>query len=250
MIRSICFAIVFYGVTVVMAVLYLPLIILPRRVFLEICLAWVRLMVAAIRIILGIRYELRGLENRPDGPAIFASKHQSAWDVLIYNLIVHDCAYVLKRELYRIPLWGWYVWRVGSVGIDRSGGARALKGMVAQASELLKHGRSIIVFPQGTRTPVGECRPYLPGAAALYMGTGAPVVPVALNSGIFWPRRQFQKNPGRITIEFLPPIEPGLNRRDFLKQLEDKIEGATTRLENEALERTPNLAYPVYTHTH
>lgn len=242
MTRSILFAIAFYGVTAFMAALYLPLIILPRRVFLGFCLAWVRTMVALIRIILGIRFELRGLEYRPDGPAIYASKHQSVWDVLIYNLLIYDCAYVLKRELYRIPLWGWYVWRLGSVGIDRSGGARALKGLVGQAADLLRQGRSIVVFPQGTRTPIGESRPYLPGTAALYMGTDAPVVPVALNSGVFWPRRRFRKNPGLITVEFLPPIEPGLKRREFLKRLEDEIETATQRLEREALDRFESVA--------
>ncbi|NKB58233.1 MAG: 1-acyl-sn-glycerol-3-phosphate acyltransferase [Alphaproteobacteria bacterium] len=233
MIRSICFAVTFYGVTATMAVLYLPLIVLPRRVFHGFALGWVRLMFAAIRGILGIRHELRGLENRPDGPAIYASKHQSAWDVLIYNLIIPDCAYVLKRELYKIPLWGWYVWRVGSVGIDRAGGARALRGMVSEATAYLQQGRSIVLFPQGTRTPVGESQPYLPGAAALYLGTKYPVVPVALNSGLFWPRRAFRKNPGVITVEFLPPIEPGLSRRAFLKELENRIEPATRLLEQE-----------------
>ena len=239
MIRSVAFAAVFYGVTTVMAVLYLPLMILPRPVFHAFCLAWVRLMIATIRCVLGIRYELRGIEHRQRGPAIYASKHQSAWDVLVFNLIVPNAAYVLKRELYRIPLWGWYVWRVGSVGIDRSGGAKALKGLVAQASHLLRNGRSIVVFPQGTRTPVGERRPYLPGTAALYLGTDVPVVPVALNSGVFWPRRTFRKRPGTITVEFLPPVEPGLNRRAFLQELETKIETATNRLEKEALERSP-----------
>lgn len=234
MIRSVLFALAFYGVTAILAILYLPLIVLPRRVFMMFCRLWVRVMLFLSRIILGIRYELRGLENRPDGAVIYASKHQSAWDVIIFNLIIPDCAYVLKRELYRIPLWGWYVWRIGSVGIDRSGGASALKGMVAQASELLRQGRSIIVFPQGTRTPVGEHRPYLPGTAALYLGTDVPVVPVALNSGAFWPRRTFRKSPGVITVEFLPPIAPGLKRRAFLKQLEEEIETATARLERDA----------------
>ncbi len=237
MIRSICFAAVFYGLTAIIAVAYLPLMLLPRRVFVAFAVAWVWLMIFAVRSILGIRYELRGLENRPAGAAIYASKHQSAWDVLIYNLIVPDCAYVLKRELHWIPLWGWYVWRLGSVGIDRAGGARALKGMVSDAKRLLDQGRSIILFPQGTRTPPGESKPYLPGAAALYRGTAYPVVPVALNSGLFWPRREFRKTPGVITIEFLAPIAPGLNRRDFLKELEARIEPAARRLEQEAFGR-------------
>ncbi len=240
MIRSIIFAVLFYGVTTTMAVLYLPLIVLPRTVFLAFALFWVKLTLFATRHILGIHFQLHGLENRPEGAAIYASKHQSAWDVFIFNLIVHDCAYVLKRELHRIPLWGWYVWRVGSVGIDRSGGARALKGMVTDATRLLEQGRSIVVFPQGTRTPIGESLPYLPGVAALYKGTGFPVIPVALNSGLFWPRRTFQKSPGVITIEFLPPIAPGLNRRAFLKELENQIETATKRLEQMPSAETEN----------
>jgi len=184
------------------------------------------------------RFELRGQENRPDGPAIYASKHQSAWDVLVYNVVIPDCAYVLKRELLRIPLWGWYVWRVGAVSVDRSGGARALKSMIEDATALLRQGRSIVVFPQGTRTPVGEKRAYLPGTAALYKGTDFPVVPVALNSGVLWPRRKFRKRAGLITIEFLPPIEPGLDRRRFLKELESRIETTTQRLELQAEKAT------------
>ncbi len=231
MIRSVAFAVVFYGITAVVSVVILPFLILPRRPFTAVARIWVRLILAATRWILGIRYELRGVENIPDGPAIFASKHQSVWDTVIFNLIIPDCAYVLKRELFRIPLWGWYVWRIGMIGIDRAAGSRALKQMVADSSHILGQGRSIIIFPQGTRTAPGETKPYLPGAAALYRGSDYPVVPVALNSGMFWPRRVFRKTPGLITVEFLPPIAPGLDRRGFLKQLEARIEPATARLE-------------------
>jgi len=244
MIRSVVFAVLFYGVTVVMAVVYLPLMALPRPAFAAMARGWVRLMLLLVRGVLGIRCELRGLHNIPDGPAIFATKHQSAWDVLIYNVIVPDCAYILKRELLRIPLWGWYVWRVGMVGIDRSAGAKALKQMVADATALLDKGRSIVIFPQGTRTAPGESRPYLPGAAALYRGTGYPVVPVALNSGILWPRRKFAKSPGLITVEFLPPIAPGLDRRAFLDELEARIEPATHRLEQGIAAEGPSDATP------
>lgn len=237
MIRSFVFAVVFYGLTIIFAVLYLPFMLLPRHMFSWLTRLWVRMVMGIVRYILGIRFELRGTGNIPEGPAIFASKHQSAWDVLIYNLIIPDCAYVLKRELYRIPLWGWYVWRVGMVGIDRSAGAKALKKMVVDAKALLDSGRSIVIFPQGTRTAPGESRPYLPGAAALYLGAGYPVVPVALNSGSFWPRRTFVKKPGVVTVEFLPPIPPGLDRRAFLAQIEAQIEPATRRLEQSIPDR-------------
>ncbi|MEX2616834.1 MAG: lysophospholipid acyltransferase family protein [Alphaproteobacteria bacterium] len=244
MIRSILFAVVFYGLTAIFAVLYLPFMLLPRRMFSWLTRLWVRMMMGIIRLILGIRYELRGTGNIPDGPAVFASKHQSAWDVLVFNLIIPDCAYVLKRELFRIPLWGWYVWRVGMVGIDRRAGAKALKKMVVDAKALLDSGRSIVIFPQGTRTTPGESRPYLPGAAALYLGAEHPVVPVALNSGSFWPRRTFVKKPGVVTVEFLPPIPPGLDRRTFLKHIEAQIEPATQRLEH-TISDGATAAFPV-----
>jgi 1-acyl-sn-glycerol-3-phosphate acyltransferase len=231
MIRSIAFAVIFYGATVVISVVFLPLLILPRRAFSGMARLWVWLILAAVRWILGIRHQLRGVENIPVGPVIFASKHQSVWDTLIFNLIVPDCAYVLKRELFAIPLWGWFVWRIGMIGIDRAAGAKALKRMVGDARDILGQGRSIVLFPQGTRTAPGDAKPYLPGAAALYRGLEYPVVPVALNSGLFWPRRKFRKSPGLITVEFLPPVAPGLDRRTFLKQLEAQIEPATGRLE-------------------
>ena len=231
MIRSVVFAVVFYGTTAAIAIFYVPLLLLPRRAFSAMTRLWAWLILAAVRWILGIRYELRGVEKIPNGPAIFASKHQSVWDTLIFNLIVPDCAYVLKRELFVIPLWGWFVWRVGMIGVDRSAGAKALKQMVADARQILGQGRSIILFPQGTRTAPGDVKPYLPGAAALYRGTQFHVVPVALNSGLFWPRRKFRKTPGLITVEFLPPIAPGLDRRAFLAQLQAQIEPATQRLE-------------------
>ncbi len=184
---------------------------------------------------MGIEYEIRGRENLPtDGPFIIASKHQSAWDTLIYNIIVLDCAYVVKRELFLFPFFGWFLWRVGMIGIDRKGGASTLKRLVASCKARLEVGRSIVIFPQGTRTPPSTKNPYLPGVAALYTQCNVPVVPTALNSGMFWPRRTFLKHPGTVVIEFLPAIEPGLRRREFSTLLEEAIESATTRIEEEA----------------
>jgi len=188
-----------------------------------------------IRKIMGIEFDVRGRENLPaNGPFIIASKHQSAWDTLIYNIIVLDCAYVVKRELFSFPFFGWFLWRVGMIGIDRKGGASTLKQLVANCKARLAEGRSIIIFPQGTRTAPGTQNPYLPGIAALYAQCNVPVVPTALNSGMFWPRRTFLKYPGTIVIEFLPAIEPGLKRREFSARLEAAIEPATTRIEEEA----------------
>ena len=183
---------------------------------------------------MAIEYEIRGLEHLPKtGPFIVASKHQSAWDTLIYNIIILDCAYVVKRELFWFPFFGWFLRRVGMIGINREGGASTIKYLVAACKQRLAEGRSIIIFPQGTRTPPGATAPYLPGVSAIYSQCNAPVVPAALNSGLFWPRRSFVKRSGKIIVEFLPAIEPGHPRRAFAPQLEAAIEPATARLETE-----------------
>ena len=233
--RSTIFAVIFYFWAAILSPLYLPLMLGNRQFFWRCCLSWCRSCIWVIRKFMGIEYEIRGRENLPtDGPFIIASKHQSAWDTLIYNIIVLDCAYVVKRELFLFPFFGWFLWRIGMIGIDRKGGAIALKRLVASCKARLEVGRSIVIFPQGTRTPPGTKNPYLPGVAALYTQCKVPVVPTALNSGMFWPRRTFLKHPGTVVIEFLPAIEPGLRRREFSTLLEEAIEPATTRIEEEA----------------
>jgi 1-acyl-sn-glycerol-3-phosphate acyltransferase len=218
--RSILFALTFYGWSALLSPFYVPFMLLPRRMFWFLSWVWVQSCLMLVECIVGIRYEVRGRENLPPGPFIIASKHQSAWDTLIYNKLFEDCAYVLKRELFWFPGFGWFLWRVGMVGIDRSGGAQALKSLVRQVRDRLAAGRNIIIFPQGTRTPPGADRPYLPGVSALYMQSGAPIVPVALNSGMFWPRRRIVKRPGLIVVEILPSIPPGLKRKEFERVLQ------------------------------
>jgi 1-acyl-sn-glycerol-3-phosphate acyltransferase len=143
-------------------------------------------------------------------------------------------AFVLKRELLSIPLFGWYLRKVGMIAVDRAAGASALRNMARQASEAFAEGRSILIFPEGTRVPPGESRPYHPGVAALYTQLKVPVVPVALNSGLFWGRRSFVKRPGTVTVQFLPPIPPGLDRKAFMRELESRIEAAAMVLSKTA----------------
>lgn len=236
-IRSSLFAVIFYGWSALLSPFYVPLMLLPRRAFWFMAWVWVRSCLLLVKHVAGIRYEVRGRENLPPGPFIIASKHQSAWDTLIYNELFPDCAYVLKRELFWFPFFGWFLWRVGMVGIDRSGGAKTLKLLVRGVRDRLADGRTIVIFPQGTRTPPGAERKYLPGVSALYAQSRVPVVPVALNSGMFWPRRRFLKRPGTVILEILPPIAPGLDRRSFERTLRDRIEPTTRKLEAEAADR-------------
>jgi 1-acyl-sn-glycerol-3-phosphate acyltransferase len=245
-IRSLLFNAVFFGWTTVMSVLaFLALLLGSRSQAVHgFARVWSHVVFALLRGLCGLDYRIRGLENLPEGPCILASKHQSAWDTMIFAHLVHNPCFVLKQELLQIPFFGWVIRRAGMVAVDRAGGTSALKRMVADARRRLAEGRSIVIFPEGTRVAPGAHRPYLPGVAALYAALGVPVVPIGLNSGLFWSRRSFLKRPGRILLELLPPIEPGLRRRDFMARLEAQVEGASNRLVAEAGAEPPATAEP------
>ena len=232
LLRSLLFNLAFYLWIALFGVFSAPILLLPRRYNWAAGRLFVHVTMALLRGIVGLDYRIRGAEHLPPGAAIVAMKHQSAWDTIMPPLLVPDPAIVLKRELLLLPFYGWWAMRLG-IPIDRGGGARALKNLVARAKKALAENRGIVVFPQGTRTAPGAAHPYQPGLAALYLQTHVPVVPVALNSGLFWPRRSFRRRPGTITLEALPAIPPGLDRATFQARLEQAIEGATRRLEAE-----------------
>jgi 1-acyl-sn-glycerol-3-phosphate acyltransferase len=191
---------------------------------------WARGTMALLRWTVGLAWEVRGREHLPPGAAIVAMKHQSAWDTIVLPLVFADPAVVLKRELLWIPFYGWYAGRAAAIPVDRGAGAAALRRMLAAAQGPVREERPIVIFPEGTRTAVGQRKPYHPGVAALYRQLGLPLVPVAVNSGLFWGRRAFLKRPGRIVAEILPAVSAGLDRRTALAELERRIEDATARL--------------------
>jgi 1-acyl-sn-glycerol-3-phosphate acyltransferase len=232
--RSVLFNLVFYAWTALLGIAALPLLLAPRAAVMRFGRWWSGTVLALARAIAGIDYEIRGAEHLPRQPAIIAMKHQSAWDTLAVPVLLGDVAIVLKRELLWIPCYGWYVRKAGMIPVDRGAGATALKAMVRRARAVVAEGRPIVIFPEGTRTAVGTKRAYHPGVAALYTQLGLPVVPIAVNSGLFWPRRSFLKRPGRIVVEALPPLRPGLERKAFLAELQSRIEAATERLVAEA----------------
>ena len=234
MLRAAIFYLLFYGWTVVLSPFYVPLMLLPRRQFRTATRFWVRGAVLAMRAGLGITHEIRGRENLPPEPFLIASKHQSMWETQILNLVFYNCIFILKRSLLSVPLVGWFVRCAGMIDVDRSAGAAAMRRMLRMAKERVAEGHSIVIFPEGTRTKVGDAPPYQPGIIALYRTLELPVVPVALNSGFFWPRREFVKKSGCIVMEILPPISPGLSRQEFMDKLKNRIQSATDRLEAEA----------------
>ena len=236
LLRSAAFNLALYLFTAVEAIAGLPVLLLPRRLACRFGCAWAAAVLRLCAAIAGLSHELRGRENLPKGPAIIAMKHQSAWDTFAVAALFPDPAIVLKQELLWIPFYGWYLSKAGMIGIDRKAGAAALRKLVAAAERAVAEGRPIVIFPEGTRTAPGTRRPYQPGVAALYRQLGVPLVPVALNSGLYWGRRSFLKRPGRIVVEILPPIAPGGERKAVMAALETRIETATERLVAEARE--------------
>ena len=228
--RSALFVMLALSFSALYAISLLPALLLPRRRFQRLAALWCRGLIALLRACCGLRWRLLGGEHIPTGAAIVASKHQSAWETLIFHVLLDDPVYVLKRELLSVPLLGWYLRKAGNIPIDRGAGFRALKAMLPVVDRALAGGAKVIVFPEGTRTAPGQRVPYQAGIAALYGRADVPVVPVALNSGLFWGRRRFLKRPGVISIEVLPPLPHGLPRVKFLRELEDRIEAATARL--------------------
>jgi 1-acyl-sn-glycerol-3-phosphate acyltransferase len=234
--RALAFNIAFFAVTALLGIAGLPLLLAPRRWVMHLGRFWARCVLALLRAIVGLDGEIRGLEHLPPGASIIAMKHQSAWDTLILPVVLGDPAVVLKRELLLVPFYGWYAARAGSIAIDRRGAAGALRRMVTAARREAASGRPVVIFPEGTRTAPGRRLAYQPGVAALYQALGLPVVPAAVNSGLYWGRRSFVKRPGRIILAFLEPIAPGLPRRQMMAELEARIEAATSALEREGAE--------------
>jgi 1-acyl-sn-glycerol-3-phosphate acyltransferase len=228
--RSFFFNVGWYVGTAVIAIVGLPILLMPRRAVIAWADAWIDFCLWWLRITCRITHRVQGLENLPTGPVILACKHQSSWETLAFHRLFPNAATVLKRELIFIPVVGWAMARAGNIAVERGDGARALRSLMRQAKAAVAEGRSILIYPEGTRTPVGSSLPYHAGTAALYRQLGVPVVPVALNSGVFWGRRKFIKRPGMIDVEVLPPLPPGLDRQTFMATLRERIEGATRSL--------------------
>jgi 1-acyl-sn-glycerol-3-phosphate acyltransferase len=174
------------------------------------------------------------LKKSRRGALLVAAKHQSVWETFTLLTLFDDPAYVFKRELQWIPVFGWYAWKSRMIPVDRGARGGAMAGMIARAREEFARGRQIIIFPEGTRTAPGAPPTYKSGVGQIYAACGVPCLPVALNSGLYWPRRKFLRYPGTIVLEVLDPIPPGLERAEFAERLEREIEGAVTRLTAEA----------------
>jgi 1-acyl-sn-glycerol-3-phosphate acyltransferase len=229
--RSLVFNIVFVANNILWFVCCLPTLLLPRKTFFLWVLhpwCWSNLYLA--RLICGVKIDIRGRENVPPGGCMVAAKHQSAWETMALAACMPEPRYILKRELMWVPFFGFYLAKTGQVAINRGKRADAIAAMNKAAELAVREGGQLLIFPEGTRRPVGAPPSYKMGVAHMYDAIGTPVVPVAINAGVFWPRRGFRKLPGTAVMEFLPPIQPGLPKDEFLRLLQERIETATNRL--------------------
>jgi 1-acyl-sn-glycerol-3-phosphate acyltransferase len=241
LLRSAAFHAAFYLTTTVLAIAGLPVLLMDRHRVQAYAKFWTGSSVGLLEKICKTKVVWRGLENLPRGACVIAAKHQSTLETLALTTKGLDFSYILKRELMAIPVFGWYLKGAGQVAIDRSKRGQALPDLTRQVSEAIAQGRQMIIFPEGTRKRVGALPEYKSGVSYLYADTGAVCVPVALNTGLFWPRRSLSIHPGTVTIAFLKPIEPGLDKQSFMKLLEERIETATAELISEALAADPSL---------
>lgn len=239
--RSLVYAVAFYVVTLAILVFGAWLLLGPRKWAMMGLRAHAVVSTWLLEKICGTRTEVRGRENLPQGAVLVASKHQSAWDTFGLVPLFRDPALVMKRELVFIPLYGWFAAKFGMIFVRREAGPAALRRMARDARDRAAMGREIVIFPEGTRRPPGSPPAYRPGVLFLYDALDVPCVPVALNSGLFWPRRSLRRYPGTIIVEFLQPIPPGLPRKEFRERLQTAVETATARLVAEARESNPEL---------
>ena len=228
--RSLVYNVLFYALLVFWIVIAIPTFVMPPRIFLVVAKAWARSSIWMMRLICNTKVEYRGLDKIPKGPLIVASKHQSMWETFALLQFFDRPLFIYKRELAWIPFFGWYLVKSRMIGVDRAGGMRSLMEMARRALKEIRSGRQLIIFPEGTRRPVDAPPAYMTGVGQIYVNSGVACLPVALNSGLFWPRRNFMRYPGTLVVEFLDPLPPGLSRKEFITRVSGVIEDATNRL--------------------
>lgn len=242
-IRSTVFNILFYALTGLACILLLPTLFLPRKAYLFVVHGFVHSADFLAKYILGLDYEVRGRENIPEsGAYIVAAKHQSAYETLKLHILFDDPAVVLKKELLSIPLWGKYLAKSDVIAIDRSSPKMAIRSIQDGAKEMAARGRPMIIFPQGTRVAPEQTatdKPYKIGIVRMQEAAKVPIIPLALNTGIFWPRNSWVKKPGKVIFEFLPAVKPAKSASETLKELETVLEKKSNALMEEGRKSVP-----------
>ena len=233
--RSAVFNVAFFAIGFAMTVAATVSRILDPSKVLGMAILWARALVAAARMICGIRLVVTGLENIPPGPVLIASRHQSAFDTFVWLTLLPRCCYVFKDDLLRIPLFGPLIAASGMIAVDRDAGGGAVRVLLREADRALREQRQIVIFPEGTRSEPGRPGPLHAGVAALASRTGLPVIPVSTDSGRFWARRAFRKKPGTIRIVIGTPIPADTSRLVLMRTLEEALAALDAQIRRETL---------------
>ncbi len=237
--RSLLFAFYLPVLTLIMGICCAPALLISRKAARKCTKLYVKLVVGGQRFLCGTKQQLKGLENIPEGGVIIAGKHQSMWETLSLINVLDEPIYILKQELLNIPVFGWWCRALGYIGIDRKGGAVALREMTRRAEDAMARGAQLVIFPEGTRIQPGETGRYQPGVAGLYKSLNVPCVPFAHNAGLYWQHPGIIHAPGTIIGEFLPPLPPGMPRKSFMIELENQIESKAKALLPRAEDHAP-----------
>ncbi|MEO1241198.1 MAG: 1-acyl-sn-glycerol-3-phosphate acyltransferase [Pseudomonadota bacterium] len=238
--RSIAFMAYFVISILMTGTCAIPVILLAPKTARPIAKAWARSNLFMLKLLAGVGYKIEGAEHVPDFGALVAANHQSQWETMALYALLPRPVIILKKELLRIPIYGWWLQQTGNIAVDRRGGAKALRAMRREAAARIAAGEQIVVFPEGTRSAVGERLSFQSGVAGIYKEVNGPCVPVAHNSGEHWRYPGILKTPGEITLRFLPAIAPGLDRKEFLPTLQAQIEQARPDLEDATDHQEPS----------
>lgn len=231
MIKSITFYFLLYVWTIFLGLICIPYLLLPKEKLYKPAYLWIKGIFFLLDKICNLTHTIEGIENVSNiNSKIVASKHQSTFETLLLFTIFPKAIFIHKRELFFIPIFGFYLKKISMISIDRSGKFKTLKKMIDESKFKVSKGYTLIIFPEGTRKKPGSVPDYKSGVAGIYKELNSDVIPVALNSGLFWPKNSFVIKPGKIIIEFLPIIEKGLDKKIFIKKLEETIENKTKSL--------------------
>ena len=236
-VRSTVFLTYMYLALIVVGLIGAPILLGPRSWIRKWVRGYLSMVWFGMRWICGVTFEVRGLENLPRSGALVGSKHQSMWETIAFWTILPDPAIILKQSLALIPVFGWFAMGLGNIKVDRAGGAKALRAMLQEAEQRGREGRQVVIFPEGTRVKPGERPDFKPGIAGLYKSMKVQCVPVALNSGVYLRKYCGLRKPGRIIVEFLEPIPPGMGKAPFLELLHSRINTASDALLREGASR-------------
>lgn len=219
------------GMAIVLTVLTFPYALTGADRALRISRAWARFSLHALRIVCGVSYRVEGAENLPDGPVVIAANHQSMWETVAFFALLPRPSMVFKKDLLKVPFYGWWGLWSGSIPVDRGAGPQSIRLLIKATRDRIARGFQLVIFPEGTRVSPGAVAPLQPGVSAIYSAAGVPVVPAVHDSGMFWRHPGYERRSGVITLRFLPPIPPGLDRASFERRLEQAMLAARRDLD-------------------